>query len=360
MSRGQANPTPNGNTPREELNITEADHVKGARNSSVTLVEYADFQCPACAAYYPLVSQLAEEYQDKIAIVVRNYPLPMHKNAEAAARAAEAAARQDKYWEMHDALYENQEDWSDVLNPTSKFSEYAEAIGLDVAKFQTDTADSAIQDKINGDVVTGNRLGVNSTPSFFLGGERIPNPQSIEAFKTLIEAALLKEPAGAGASVSVHEHADLKVYLAGRPLDLSVAKYQSTDDAPLDPDMHLHDGNGEIVHKHKTGKSMSEFFGSLKIDLTDTCLTLDTGSKYCTDATNSLKFFVNGEPKSDFANYEFRDLDRLLISYGPVNQSVQAQLDSVKDMACMYSETCPERGTPPTESCVGGLGSDCN
>lgn len=359
MSRSQTNTPMANSASAEELKITATDHVKGATTGKITLVEYADFQCPACGAYQPLITQLASDYSDKLSIVLRNYPLPMHKNAEAAARAAEAAGKQNKYWEMHDLLFANQKDWSDLLSPAGKFGEYAKSLNLDVDQFQKDQADSTIQDKINADVASGNRLNVNSTPTFFLGGEKIPNPQSIGAFKTLVDAALLKQPLTSTGGQKVHEHADLKIYLNGKALDLSAAKYQSTDDKPLDPDLHLHDNNGTVVHKHKTGKTMTDFFKSLKMDLTDTCLTLDTGTKYCTSTTNSLKFMVNGVAKTNFPAYEFADLDRILISYGPTNQNLDSQLSSVTDLACVYSETCPERGKPPTEGCVGGLGSDC-
>lgn len=338
------------------LTIQETDWVKGDANSTLTLVEYADFQCPACKAYFPLVKQIETDYKGDLKIVMRNYPLPQHQNGEAASRVAEAAGLQGKYWEMHDRLYETQEEWSNLDNPQEKFLEYAKSLQLNVDQLTQDIQSSKVQDKINNDVASGNLLKVNSTPTFFLGGEKIPNPQSVEAFKTLIDAALLKaRPVGE----NVHEHADFKVYLNGQTFDFARDKYQSTDNNPLLPGMHMHDGVGNLIHKHKTGITLGMFFESLGMQFTKDCFAVMTTEKYCNSASQSLKFYVNGQANDQFGNYEFKDLDRVLISYGPTNQDIQSQLNSLTDMACIYSEKCPERGTPPTENCVGGLGSDC-
>lgn len=338
------------------LEIQETDWVKGGDSATVTLVEYADFQCPACGAYYPLVKKMGEEYHDSLRIVARNFPLSSHRNAEPAARAAEAAGLQGKYWEMHDKLFEQQLEWSNLSNPVEKFVEYGEQIGLDLEKFQQDINSSSVQQKINNDVAGANLLRVNSTPTFFLNGEKIPNPQSEEQFKTLIDAAILTSKQ---TGQKVHEHANLAIYINGTQYDLSQAKYQSSEEKPLDPDLHLHDGVGHIIHKHMSGKTMGDFFKSLGMKFDSSCLELDNGQKYCNSGGQSLKFLVNGQANSDFANYEFSDLDKILISYGPANQNIQSQISAVKDDACIYSEKCPERGTPPTENCVGGLGSGC-
>lgn len=171
------------------LEVTEKDWVKGEANAPVTLVEYTDFQCPACGAYYPLIKQLTEEFGDKVKVVIRHYPLiQIHKNALPSARAAEAAGRQGKFWEMYDLLFVNQKDWSLAEDPTkSIFPSYAGRIGLDVEKFRQDMADSSIDDKINQDRQTGNDLEITGTPTFFLNGKKLDNPRSIEEFKSLVE-----------------------------------------------------------------------------------------------------------------------------------------------------------------------------
>lgn len=171
------------------LEVTEKDWVKGESNAPVTLVEYTDFQCPACGAYHPLIKQLTEEFGDKVKVVIRHYPLiQIHKNALPSARAAEAAGRQGKFWEMYDLLFVNQKDWSLAEDPTkSIFPSYAGRIGLDVEKFRQDMADSSIDDKINQDRQTGNDLEITGTPTFFLNGKKLDNPRSIEEFKSLVE-----------------------------------------------------------------------------------------------------------------------------------------------------------------------------
>jgi len=171
------------------LEVTEKDWVKGEANAPVTLVEYTDFQCPACGAYYPLIKQLTEESSDKVKVVIRHYPLmQIHKNALPSARAAEAAGRQGKFWEMYDLLFTNQKDWSLAEDPTkSIFPSYADRIGLDAEKFRQDMADPSIDDKINQDRQTGNDLEITGTPTFFLNGKKLENPRSIEEFKSLVQ-----------------------------------------------------------------------------------------------------------------------------------------------------------------------------
>ena len=103
------------------------------------LIEYSDFQCPACKAYYPVVSKIADELGTKVQVVYRNYPLSqLHKNARTAASAAEAAGKQGKFWEMHDVLFINQEKWSESKDVKRDFSAYAKAIGLSVEQFTQD------------------------------------------------------------------------------------------------------------------------------------------------------------------------------------------------------------------------------
>ncbi len=344
------------------------DWVKGPENAPVTLLEYTDFQCPACGSYYPLVTRLSNEYSEKMALVIRHYPLiQIHKNALAGARAAEAAGRQGKFWEMYDTLFSKQSEWSGEADPTEKFLSYAEALSLNKDTFAADLRDGSLDEHINKGLSEGNDAGVQGTPSFFLNGKKIDNPNSYEDFKKLIDDALgsaPKEPSPSPETPTVgeevHEHADFKVYILGKAFDFTQEKYQSTEGKELNPALHLHDGNGNVIHKHKSGVTLGEFFQSLKMELTKGCLRLDTGEAYCSGPVNTLKVWVNGAPSEKFDTLEFHDGDRILISYGSEDsKALQAQMDSVTHDACIYSEKCPERGKPPTESCVGGLGSDC-
>lgn len=163
------------------------EHTKGPADASVRLVEYSDFQCPACRAYYPLMKALGEEFPNDLEIVYRHFPLErIHQNANAAGRAAEAAGVQGRFWEMHDWIFERQDEWSKVPDPTNLFAGYAVSIGLDENKFRADMNSQAARDKVQDDLDSGTASLVNSTPTFFLNMEKIQNPRSYEEFRTLI------------------------------------------------------------------------------------------------------------------------------------------------------------------------------
>jgi protein-disulfide isomerase len=174
-----------------EIPVDESDWVKGSAEASVTLIEFSDFQCPACRAYYPLVKQLTDEFPDDLRVVYKHFPLTtVHLNAYDAAVASEAAGVQGKFWEMHDILFERQTEWESENDPAGKFAEYAKEIGLDEEKFRSDLASSELAAGVDSDVELGNSLGVNATPTFYLKGGKISvPPQSFEQFKSLIETA---------------------------------------------------------------------------------------------------------------------------------------------------------------------------
>ena len=343
------------------LEVANDDYVKGAKNASVTLVEYLDFECEACKAYFPLVKQLEQEFPNDLQIVRRYFPLPGHKNSLPAALAVEAAAKQGKYNEMHDLLFNEQDTWGNkpIANPAI-FEGYAQKLGLDVEKFKKDVALSETLERVDRDRQSGTKLGNTGTPTFYLQGEKIQNPKSYEDFKTLIQAAILKAPKP-GAVVlgeKVHEHADFAVYLEGQKFNFTKAKYQSSETNPLDPEAHLHDGNGEVTHKHRKGVTLGYFFESIGMKFDSQCFVTDEDKEYCNTDSKKLKMYVNGKINEQFGSYEFTDLDKILITYGN-ETGVADQITSISDNACLYSEKCPERGKPPTENCVGGLGTEC-
>lgn len=154
-----------------------AEHVFGKADSKVVFVEYGDFQCPACGTAFPGIKKVTEEYKSTVAFVFRNFPLPAstHPNAKAAAATVEAAGLQGKYWEMFNQVYANQTEWSNLTGAsrTDMFVGYAKKLGLDETQFTADLAGSAVTQKISFDQAIGNKLGVNSTPSFFLNGVRV-------------------------------------------------------------------------------------------------------------------------------------------------------------------------------------------
>lgn len=155
--------------------ITADDHVTGKADSNVTLVEYADFECPACGEYYPIVKKLETDYAAKVRFVYRNFPIPGHINGIPAAYAAEAAALQGKFFEMSDQVFTHQADWSLVDSATlSKILDtYAQAVGLDMKKFHADQTSDAVKAKVDKDAKSGVKAGVNATPTFFLNGVQI-------------------------------------------------------------------------------------------------------------------------------------------------------------------------------------------
>jgi len=176
-------------TTNVEQNTT--NHTYGNGKKGITLVEYGDFQCPACGNYYVIVKQIKEKYKDDVAFQFRHFPLvSAHQNAMVAARAAEAASNQDKFWEMHDLLYENQNYWSSSSSAVKIFEGYAASLSLDIVRFRQDAASEDANTKIQADFKAGKDAGVTSTPSFILNGKIIENPQSLEAFEKVIEDAI--------------------------------------------------------------------------------------------------------------------------------------------------------------------------
>lgn len=152
------------------------DNVFGNKDSKVVLIEYGDFQCPGCGSAHPRIKALTEKYEDDIAFVYRNLPLTSaHPNARVAAASAQAAGLQGKYWEMHNILFENQEAWSgaSTSDRNNIFRGYAERIGLDLAKFDTDVASTEVAKKINFDLALAKKVEASSTPSFFLNGKAV-------------------------------------------------------------------------------------------------------------------------------------------------------------------------------------------
>ncbi len=174
---------------RELLNIRDDDFVKGNPEASVVIVEYSDFQCPACASYYPLVKFLVEEDLDGIAFTYRYFPLPQFENARLSSRASYAAGNQGRFWEMHDLIFDMQDEWARESDAEELFIGYAEDLDLNIDQFIEDMNSSEANNRINKDLSDASVLGVNSTPTFFVNGEKISNPESYEEFKSIIDNA---------------------------------------------------------------------------------------------------------------------------------------------------------------------------
>ena len=179
--------------PTSNSSVQPTHHVKGT--GKVTLVEYGDYQCPFCSQFHPVVNQVIETYGNKITFQFRNLPLiEIHKNAYAAARAAEAAGLQNKYFEMYDLLYSNQSTWGESNKAQDYFNQYASDLHLDMTKFKKDATSNQVNDMINADVNAFNKLGYQkSTPTFILDGKKITPGYNVGDFNALIDAELLKQ-----------------------------------------------------------------------------------------------------------------------------------------------------------------------
>ena len=148
--------------------VSDKDHWQGNANAIVELVEYGDYECPYCGSAYPIIKDIQRLMGDDLKFVFRNFPLSsIHPHARSAAQAAEASGLQDKFWEMHDIIFEHQQE----LEPPDLFA-YAASIGLDVKKFRKDVQLDYLLEKIDADLESGVRSGVNGTPSFFIRGKK--------------------------------------------------------------------------------------------------------------------------------------------------------------------------------------------
>lgn len=174
--------------------ISSSDWTEGNPNAKVTLIEYGDFECPACGAYFPLVQQIIANYSSTVLFAFRNFPLySIHPDAGIAAQAAEAAGLQGKYWPMHDLLYTDQTTWVDSAASSvvaEFFNGYASQLGLNVTQFDTDINSAKVLNKIQNDVTTGNNAQIDHTPTFFINNTQIPNPTSLADFETALNAAI--------------------------------------------------------------------------------------------------------------------------------------------------------------------------
>ena len=158
----------NAQTPIKNTSaLVHPDSAEINAHSKVTLVEFGDFQCPACGAEYPIVTQILQNYKGKINYVFRNFPLPQHQNAQAAAEAAEAAGAQGNFFGMFNELYSNQTTWSDASNPMSYFTQYAQALHLNMKEFTTDVTTKKYASKIQKDINEPDMPSESSaTPNF--------------------------------------------------------------------------------------------------------------------------------------------------------------------------------------------------
>ena len=171
--------------------VLPGDWRQGASEAKVVLVEYGDYQCGPCAHYNLLMEKAMVEYGSRVALVFRHFPLRRtHPHAELAARAAEAAGRQGRYWQMHAVLYHRQREWAEVQNPRAVFMGYVQLLGMDAARFVSDLDDQEIAGKVESDYQSGIRAKVDGTPTLFVQGRRAPLAGSYAQLRLMLEEAL--------------------------------------------------------------------------------------------------------------------------------------------------------------------------
>lgn len=169
--------------------IGEGEWTKGNPDAKITLIEYSDFQCPACASYYPVLKALGSEFEQHVFFAYRHFPLrSIHDKADLTAQVAEAAGLQGKFWEMHDLIFATQKQWENITPEEAKaaFVQAAADLGLDIEKFTADLESQEVHDKVDEAYKHAEKIGLGGTPTIFLNGELLQKPASLESFRQVI------------------------------------------------------------------------------------------------------------------------------------------------------------------------------
>ena len=174
---------------------SESPHIRGNPNAQVTLEEFGDFQCPPCGSFAAFTEELLKEYDSRLRIVFRHFPLAAHEHAREASLAAEAAGLQGHFWEMYDVLYREQAAWSKAPNTRELFESYAGTIGLNVDQFKKDMDGEQAKVRIDSDQARAESLGINVTPTIYINGQPVdPKDKNPEGVRAAINAALAGKP----------------------------------------------------------------------------------------------------------------------------------------------------------------------
>jgi len=178
------------NAPIEMTRVVgDTTNATGSAQPVATIVEFSDFQCPACKAVQPLVKEIVDKNLDKVRFIYRHYPLPQHQNAQLAALAAETAASVGKFWQYHDVLFETQSDWEKLSNDDAakKFAEYAQSMGIPSELMQQSLKTKTFEQRVLKDMSDAGALGVSSTPTFYLNGQKMQIDQLQAAVENLLK-----------------------------------------------------------------------------------------------------------------------------------------------------------------------------
>ncbi len=179
-----ANPSGANDSQNAVFEIKSTDHIKGNPNAKITLVEFSDFECPFCAKHYPTLNKILADYNGKVRLVYKHFPLSFHANSQKASEASECASEQGKFWEYHDKLFENQSQGFSV----DKFKQWAKDLGLNSGQFNSCLDSDKYSSKIQSDFQEGSAKGVNGTPATFVNGKLISGALPYESFKSIIDS----------------------------------------------------------------------------------------------------------------------------------------------------------------------------
>lgn len=189
-------PIPESEKDKPVDRVLETDWYKGDKGAPIVIVEYSDFQCPSCKVYQPELEEVFKTYPGQVVLVYRHFPLKqIHLQAEQAAYAAEAAGRQGKFWEMHDKLFEHQAAWVENRSASRIFADYAQQIGLNMDQYRREVKHKEVKAAVKADYMSALKNALSATPSFFVNGELVVNPEGAEGFKQIIVAKLLEATA---------------------------------------------------------------------------------------------------------------------------------------------------------------------
>jgi protein-disulfide isomerase len=176
-------------------NSSESMHIRGNPDAPVTMEEFGDFQCPPCGSFAAFAEELLKEYDSRLRIVFRHFPLAAHEHAREASLAAEAAGLQGHFWEMYDLLYREQAAWSKAPNTRELFESYAGTIGLNVDQFKKDMDGEQAKARVDADQARAESLGINVTPTLYINGQPVdPKDKNPEGVRAAINAALAGKP----------------------------------------------------------------------------------------------------------------------------------------------------------------------
>jgi len=178
--------------PNSSLNINPNDISTGSATAKANLIEYADFECPACAEYSKFVEQLRTDYPKDLRVAYRFFPLQQHKYGMLTAQVAYAASKQEKFWQMYQLLFDNQATWAASDNAQSIFDVYVKQLGLNLDKFHSDENADSTKTLINNSYNQGIDIGITSTPTFYLNGNLI-SPTNFNDFKALVQNEINKK-----------------------------------------------------------------------------------------------------------------------------------------------------------------------